>query len=47
MLYSDHSLSIAESVPSTSIATKLIYKMAIEKLKDKDKPHFIREYFKV
>lgn len=47
MLYSDHALSIAESVPSTSVATKLIYRMAVEKLKDKDRPHFIREYFKV
>jgi hypothetical protein len=47
MIYSDHASSIAESVPTTAIATKLMYKMAVEKLKDKDRPHFIREYFKV
>ena len=47
MIYSDHAASISESVPTTAIATKLMYKMAVEKLKDKDRPHFIREYFKV
>ena len=47
MVYSDHALSISESVPTTAIATKLMYKMAVERLKDKDRPHFIREYFKV
>lgn len=45
MLYSDHAPSITEYLPNTTTSTKFIYKMSLEKLRDKDRPHFIREYF--
>lgn len=44
MLYSDHYNSASEYVPKDDMP-KYFYKQAIEKLKDKDRPNFIREYF--
>lgn len=54
MLYSDHAQSVAEDmgfkspseVPNEKIALSM-YKKAVEKLKDPDRPLFIRQYFKV
>lgn len=48
MIYSDFADVIAEAVgkDSEKIATTC-YKMAIKKLKDLDRPHFIREYFEL
>ena len=44
MLYSDHHESAREFVPKEQMP-KYFYKMAVEQLKDIDKPRFIREYF--
>ena len=52
MIYSDHAQSVAEdmgmtspeSVPNEKMALSM-YKKAVEKLKDVDRPKFIREYF--
>lgn len=54
MLYSDHAQSVAEDmgyktpseVPNDKMALSM-YKKAVEKLKDPDRPLFIRQYFKV
>jgi hypothetical protein len=54
MIYSDHAQSIAEDmgykspkeVPNEKMAVS-IYKKALEKLKDADRPRFVREYFDV
>ena len=44
MLYSDHHRSTSEFVPKDQ-EPKFFYMMAVEKLKDPDRPKFIREYF--
>lgn len=44
MLYSDHHRSTSEFVPREQ-DPKFFYAMAVEKLKDVDRPKFIREYF--
>jgi hypothetical protein len=52
MLYSDHAQSVAEDmgyktpseVPNEKMALSM-YKKAVEKLKDVDRPRFVREYF--
>ena len=44
MLYSDHYKSASEFVPKDAMP-KYFYLMAVEKLKDSDRPKFIREYF--
>lgn len=44
MLYSDHYESARVYVPESDMP-KYFYSMAVEKLKDIDKPHFVREYF--
>ena len=44
MLYSDHHRSTSEFVPRDQ-EPKFFYAMAVEKLKDVDRPKFIREYF--
>lgn len=52
MIYSDHAQSVAEdmgmpspeSVPNEKMALSM-YRKAVEKLKDVDRPMFIREYF--
>lgn len=54
MIYSDHAQSVAEDmgfnspsdVPNEKIALSM-YKKAVEKLKDVDRPMFIRTYFRV
>ena len=54
MMYSDHAQSVAEDmgfnspsdVPNEKIALSM-YKKAVEKLKDVDRPMFIRPYFRV
>lgn len=54
MLFSDHAQSIAEDlgyktateVPNEKMALS-IYKKAVEKLRDADKPRFVRWYFRV
>lgn len=53
MIYSDHAESIAQDmgynsvqeVPPEKMALSC-YKKAVEKLKDKDRPRFVRDYFK-
>ena len=44
MLYSDHHKSTSEFVPKDQ-EPRFFYTMAVEKLKDPDRPQFIREYF--
>ena len=54
MLYSDHAQSVAEDlgyrtpaeVPNEKMALSM-YKKAVEKLKDLDRPYFVRQYFHV
>lgn len=44
MLYSDHHKSTMEFVPADQ-EPRFFYLMALEKLKDPDRPKFVREYF--
>ena len=44
MLYSDHHKSTSEVVPADQ-EPRFFYIMALEKLKDPDKPKFVRKYF--
>lgn len=44
MLYSDHALTVSSFIQN-NLKAKFFYKMAVDKLKDPDRPHFIREYF--
>lgn len=46
MLYSDHAKSAAAYVPAEDLP-KYFYTMAVEQLKDPDRPEFVRAYFKV
>lgn len=46
MLYSDHYKSASEYVPKEDMP-KYFYMMALEKLKDMDRPKFARKYFDV
>ena len=46
MLYSDHYKSASEFVPK-DMMPKYFYNMAVEQLKDVDRPKFIRKYFGV
>lgn len=41
---SDHLDTLREYVPEQDM-TRVVYKLSVEKLKDKDRPQFIREYF--
>ena len=43
-LYSDHAISLAEFVAKEQIPS-IIYKMSVEKLKDRDRKRFVRKYF--
>ena len=43
---SDHSISLAEFVSEEQIPS-VIYKMSVEKLKDRDRKRFIRKYFEL
>lgn len=45
MLYSDHAKSAAKYVGDESKMPAYFYDLAVEKLTDVDRPHFIREYF--
>ena len=53
MIYSDHAMSIAmdlgfktpKDTPNGNMALSC-YRKAVEKLKDVDRPHFVRDYFK-
>lgn len=46
MLYSDHYKSTQEYVTEVEMP-KFFYTQALEKLKDIDRPHFVRKYFEV
>lgn len=46
MLYSDHAQSVSMFVPKDEMP-KVFYTMAVEKLKDRDRPRFVRHYFGV
>ena len=46
MLYSDHSKSVDEFVPKDD-QVKFYVAQAVEKLKDADRPNFVRDYFKM
>lgn len=46
MLYSDHAVSVSEFVEPKD-QPKFFYKQAVEKLKDSDRPKFVRRYFDV
>lgn len=46
MLYSDHYQSASKYVPKEDIP-KYFYMMTLEKLKDADRPKFVRKYFDV
>lgn len=46
MLYSDHARSVTKYVAPDSIAV-FFYEEAVEKLKDPDRPRFVRAYFEV
>ena len=44
MLYSDHSVTWGKHI-SREDEPFFYYQTAVDKLKDKDRPHFVREYF--
>lgn len=44
MLYSDHAKSVDEFVPKDK-QVMFYYAQAVERLKDKDREHFVRKYF--
>ncbi len=46
MLYSDHASTLLEFIPEADMP-KAIYKLSVDKLKDKDRPRFVRDYFHV
>lgn len=46
MLYSDHAHTLSQYVPKEEMP-KAFYMMAVEKLKDRDRPRFVRHYFGV
>lgn len=45
MLYSDHAKSAAKYIGDESKMPAYFYDLAVEKLTDVDRPHFVREYF--
>jgi hypothetical protein len=45
MLYSDHAETAREFVQPSNMRVKFFYKLALDKLKDFDRPRFVREYF--
>lgn len=47
MLYSDHAKSAKKYIGDESKMPAYFYDMAVEKLTDVDRPHFVREYFKL
>lgn len=46
MLYSDHTDTVNMFV-QPNLRAKYYYQMAVDKLKDVDRPHFVREYFRL
>lgn len=46
MIYSDHAATLS-SIVSDAEMPKLVYQLAVENLKDSDRPRFVREYFGV
>lgn len=44
MIYSDHARSLKEIVSDNDLP-RVVYKMAMERLADMDRPRFVREYF--
>lgn len=44
MLFSDHAETVNMFV-QPNLRTKFYYHMAVDKLKDVDRPHFVRDYF--
>lgn len=46
MLFSDHTDTVNMFI-QPNLRTKFYYHMAVDKLKDPDRPHFVREYFKL
>ena len=47
MLYSDHAKSAKKYIADDSKLPAYFYDLAVEQLTDVDRPHFVREYFKV
>lgn len=47
MIYSDYANTLSELLGSkdNDVLAQAVYKMAVKKLKDLDRPYFIREYF--
>lgn len=47
MIYSDFANTLSEALGSkdNEVLAPVVYKMAVKKLKDLDRPYFIREYF--
>lgn len=45
MLYSDHAKSARKYIGDESKLPAYFYDLAVEKLTDVDRPHFVREYF--
>lgn len=47
MLYSDHAKSAKKYIGDESKLPAYFYDLAVEQLTDVDRPHFVREYFKI
>lgn len=47
MIYSDHSKTLIDLGIAPDKMPLVCYKLAVDKLKDSDRPHFVRNYFKV
>lgn len=47
MLYSDHAGSARKYIGEESKMPAYFYDLAVEQLTDPDRPHFVREYFKL
>lgn len=45
MIMSDHKSSITEAFTDKTALVVFVYKQAVEKLKDQDRPNFVRPYF--
>ena len=46
MIYSDFATKLVQFVDEDKMV-EVVYRLAVDKLKDKDRPRFIREYFGV
>lgn len=45
MIMSDHAKSLNEAFPDKTALVTFVYKQAVEKLQDADRPRFLREYY--